>query len=902
MAVQALSPPPVDAAMHASTSRTSLDDLAAQEKRSSLERRNEVQDKALEGVQRSGFYPTPSAGASGRRTNSRKGKGRQWDVELAVVGADGTATRVERGGDTDSEGSAGDDDDDDSWSSDRSSPYEGERSERPRDPQRRRPRDTDDGPRPPPLPAPPPALPSDPPTGSFNPPSTTLVAPRPLHPILKRPQPARLDSSTSHDRPSLSFSPSLPSSSHFSHSTQASPPLAHSPLPEEPTASLATSTSIASHVPSSPSSPKLSKNPVLFSLAGDGGAEHDPTSTFRSWKSSITGRRSRNIDKKRLAALGFEEELHRDYDFWASFGISLCNIGGLPGTVLGVLTALETGGGSMYAIFWPISGLFMCCLAAVLGEMASTWPVAGAMFTWVFRLCRSKKSLDPWARYASWVTGSLLLCSHVLLQIVITWQFAHNLLGIISIYTRNEYSFWVSVTIGWGILIVAALVNSSRLSRSPWLWRCGGFLIIAFWIVINVTLLTQSKEIRSAKFVFTSYSNSTGFELKSYVYMLGWVLTCVASGMEASAHIAEDTKKPSRTVPLAMFWSVAATYLMGWVSICVLLATVDSVGLRPDLQPSISLIDNSVPRRYTTLILVLVLLSIVFQHVAQLLATSRFIWALSRESALPFSTFFRRLSAKHKQPLRAIWAVVGISVPALLLLAVNTSIIATTLLEGAGVTVVASWVTPIVLYLTCSRDVLRGDGRAKWTLRKASKSLAFCAALFCGVFLVMVCLPTGWPVTSLSVSYAAAVWLGVLVLSSLAWVLYGNKHYSGPIKTTTRWTIGAEVDLPSSSSHGATKKKSAVAQAHITTSAQHGRSAHVFEETEDPEMMGSSRVTGASRSASGTETGTDWTEYTYDDEDEDGDEEEEEEEGPRSEASRDRSRGRSRSRSRGWAV
>lgn len=88
-----------------------------------------------------------------------------------------------------------------------------------------------------------------------------------------------------------------------------------------------------------------------------------------------------------------------------------------PGTVLGVLTALEAGGGSMYAIAWPLSGLFMISLAAVLGEMASTWPVAGAMFTWVFRLCRSKKRLNPWARYASWVVGSLLLCSHVLLQV-----------------------------------------------------------------------------------------------------------------------------------------------------------------------------------------------------------------------------------------------------------------------------------------------------------------------------------------------------------------------------------------------------------------------------------------------------------------------------------------------------
>lgn len=53
----------------------------------------------------------------------------------------------------------------------------------------------------------------------------------------------------------------------------------------------------------------------------------------------------------------------------------------VAGTLLGVLTALETGGGSMYSIAWPITGVFMCALAAVLGEMASTYPVAGSSST-----------------------------------------------------------------------------------------------------------------------------------------------------------------------------------------------------------------------------------------------------------------------------------------------------------------------------------------------------------------------------------------------------------------------------------------------------------------------------------------------------------------------------------------
>jgi amino acid transporter len=170
-------------------------------------------------------------------------------------------------------------------------------------------------------------------------------------------------------------------------------------------------------------------------------------------------------------------------------------------------------------------------------------------------------------------------------------------------------------------------------------------------------------------------------------------------------------------------------------------------GLDPDLQPSIALIANSIPRRYAILILVFVLLSFLFQTCAQLLATSRYIWSLARESALPFSTFFRGLSKRHRQPSAAIWVTVGIAAPTLLLLSINTSIIATTLLEGAGITATSAYVAPILLYLFCPNDVLRGDGRAQFTLRKASKPLAVGAVVFLLTFIITMCLPTGYPIT-----------------------------------------------------------------------------------------------------------------------------------------------------------
>ncbi|KAL8292658.1 hypothetical protein RQP46_001270 [Phenoliferia psychrophenolica] len=508
-----------------------------------------------------------------------------------------------------------------------------------------------------------------------------------------------------------------------------------------------------------------------------------------SWKKG--NGRVRTYENSRLAALGFEEELSRDFDFWASWGVAVCNIGFLPGTFLGVLTALDTGGGAISF-------------------------VAGAMFTWVFRLCRSSRRFDSLARYASWVTGSFLLCSHVLTQIVLAYQLSGFFQGFIGLYVNAfEPTFWRSTAIAWAILALCGLLVSSAWSRSPWLWRiCGGGTVVGF-VIMNVVLLAKAPVIRSAREVFLTSGNTTGWHSQSYVYMIGWSLTCVASGVEACSHMAEDTKTPARTVPLAMFWSVAVSYAMGWV-------TQQSEGRDQRLTASIGMLVNTLPRPFATLIIVIILIAMLSQNVAQLLATSRFIWALARESALPFSHLLRTISVRGRQPIPAIWVVVVIVALSLFLLRISTRIVTTILLEGAAWCVMFAYLTPVAIYLFCPDDALAGDGRAQWTLRKYSKILSWPVVAFATVFLIVLCLPTGYPVNRLTASYASAVAAGVLLLSTLSWVFYGNARYAGPIKTTTRWTIGAEVELPASSTF---KTKSLPDE---TTSAANGRSAHVF--------------------------------------------------------------------------
>jgi amino acid transporter len=174
---------------------------------------------------------------------------------------------------------------------------------------------------------------------------------------------------------------------------------------------------------------------------------------------------------------------------------------------------------------------------------------------------------------------------------------------------------------------------------------------------------------------------------------------------------------------------------------------MNPVGADPSLQRNVALIANSVPQPYATAVLCIVLFAMICQNIAQLLATSRFIWSLARESAIPFSHFFRTLSVNHRQPLPAIWAVILISAPSLMLLGISVSIVGTILLEAAGATVMFAYFLPIALYLCCPDDSLAGDGRAQWTLRGFSQPIAWLASGFALLFIIVLCLPTGYPVT-----------------------------------------------------------------------------------------------------------------------------------------------------------
>lgn len=151
------------------------------------------------------------------------------------------------------------------------------------------------------------------------------------------------------------------------------------------------------------------------------------------------------------------------------------------------------------------------------------------------------------------------------------------------------------------------------------------------------------------------------------------------------------------------------------------------------------------PMAFCVVLLLLVLMQ--FQDIAQLLASSRFIWALARDSAIPFSPWLSRLSTS-RIPLRATWVVCAIAGPALLLIAVSRKIVTSLVLQGCGSSLVLAYLMPVICYLTCSSGALDADGRNEWTLRGWSKPFAVLGSTYVLLIIVLMLCPNTAPVSA----------------------------------------------------------------------------------------------------------------------------------------------------------
>src|SRR5438067_3519227 len=90
----------------------------------------------------------------------------------------------------------------------------------------------------------------------------------------------------------------------------------------------------------------------------------------------------RERDAQELRALGYAQQLLRDMGGFSSFALSFSVISILTGAVTLYGHGLRFGGPLVMSVGWPLVTVMTLPVAASLGELASAFPTAGALYHW----------------------------------------------------------------------------------------------------------------------------------------------------------------------------------------------------------------------------------------------------------------------------------------------------------------------------------------------------------------------------------------------------------------------------------------------------------------------------------------------------------------------------------------
>ncbi|KAA1085403.1 hypothetical protein PGT21_005976 [Puccinia graminis f. sp. tritici] len=498
----------------------------------------------------------------------------------------------------------------------------------------------------------------------------------------------------------------------------------------------------------------------------------------------------------RLEFLGYRQELHRTWDFWSLSSLAFCNVTVLQGAFGSVSLSYAFSGPIMYTVGMLVTATLMVCLNAVFGEMASAFPISGAMFSWTFKLARSHPHLRDWARIISWVVGFLLSTVHLMLQFDIGYQFTRVFTTVVTAsgvdwnVTHNVQSLVVLCFIG-----ITGLVSCAAFSRSPLFWKIGGLFTVIAQISVCIALLLTSKKQRSFASLFTTTKSKYNSPSEGWNLLHGWSGVTFVAGSESVAHLTEETKDAAKTAPKAMLYSAIFTGLMQ-VLCCTCIGM--AITPMPHKATGLGIIDAvfaHCPKPVAQFVTISIVLTSLLANVSQFFATSRFFWALARDKAIPMGKMWRKVTS-DRRPLRATFLMIGLSMLFSLVSFDPTSASLRIFGPSCTMMLLICYLTPLLIRVISPKDVYDRDGSNIWTLGRYSKSMTWISIIFLTLLLVTLSGPTGYPIDTKTFPYAPFCLVATILISVFFWFVYGRSHYAGPIKSLTTWTLGYEVEIP----------------------------------------------------------------------------------------------------------
>lgn len=506
-------------------------------------------------------------------------------------------------------------------------------------------------------------------------------------------------------------------------------------------------------------------------------------------------------DERRLAELGYKQELSRSWSAFSNFAISFSIISILAGCFTTFAQAWNNGGPVAISLGWPLISAFILIIGFCMSELASAFPTSGGIYWWASKLGGAKAGY-----YTGWlnliglvaVTASVGYGAATFLNIVLgalSPDYATSFMG--GDYIKQQFALFVIIM----VLITVINIFSSHLlavinNISVWWHVFGAAIVVAI-------LLFVPDQHQSFKWMFTERINNSGFSDNAYwiyVLPLGFLLTqYTITGFDASAHLSEETQQAHMSAARGIWQSIWYSAIGGYVLLLSFLYVATKTDVINSFDPKVNPYGGGsiIAVLWTALgdgiwfklLMIITTSGQLFCVTACLTSCSRMMFAFSRDGAVPGSKHWRKVDA-NRTPRNAVlissFIGVLITLPALWKSPTGAPTAFYAVVSVCVIGLYLAFMIPIFLRWKAGDNFKVGEwnngSKYKWMNLVATAEIAVIS-----VYFILPFAPAGVPgnkdFTWTAVNYAPILTGSALIFLWIWWHLSVKKWFKGPVKT-----------------------------------------------------------------------------------------------------------------------
>jgi amino acid transporter len=364
-------------------------------------------------------------------------------------------------------------------------------------------------------------------------------------------------------------------------------------------------------------------------------------------------------DDARLANLGYQPQLSRVLGLFANFAVAFTYLSPMVGIYSLFVLGVGTGGPSyVWLTFLPVIGMLF--VALVFGELASHYPVAGALYQY------SKFSVGPrYGWFVGWFYGIALLVTVAAVDTgVVTYvaSLTHNWFGWNLDPTRHGTILWITLL----LVAIQTTLNITGARVMGQIAKFGVYVEILGTVGIAIILAIHGFH-HGLGFLFHSQgvehaaSNPLGLNFHGH-WLAGAALIAVLApvyifyGFESAGDISEETRDAGRQVPramrMALVWGALSAFIL---TAALLLAMPETDAVRATVEGGgVPFILGQLPEWVVDFTLLLIIYAFFSCGTSIQGAGSRLAFSYARDGALPGSRWISAVHERFRTPVNAL--------------------------------------------------------------------------------------------------------------------------------------------------------------------------------------------------------------------------------------------------------